>query len=129
VDRVSQWLATQGIDNVSALHEIRVELRATRHVIVYETPAGWWGASTETHVVTLTADPFQKLEPKPSRRTEWTGPRRNRQARPIEKSIGRACAFALASRGCRAAVGTAQLAARVRRRPPRALPVVIEPIV
>ena len=59
--RVGQWLDAHGIAEASAIHEIRVEQRATRRVIVYEVPGRSCHTGrdtpTETHVVSLTVDP------------------------------------------------------------------------
>lgn len=60
VDAVSAWLEANSVDDVSAVHDIRVEQRATRQAFVFERPmlpGGGRGAVTETHVVTLTAAP------------------------------------------------------------------------
>lgn len=59
--RVGKWLAAHGIDDASAIHEIRVEQRAARRVIAYEAPVlstrPTRETPTETHVVTLTTEP------------------------------------------------------------------------
>lgn len=65
VDEVSRWLAANGIEDASGVHEIRVEQRASRQVVVYEVPPFAWATTrtplteTETHVVKLTAAPPQ----------------------------------------------------------------------
>jgi hypothetical protein len=72
VDAVSAWLAAHGIaDQVSGAHEIRVEQRATRRVIVFEAPTALAALAaamgqptrdgcercTETWVVALVCEP------------------------------------------------------------------------
>lgn len=53
---VKAWLDAHDLDEVSGLHEIRVEQRAGRRVIVYER-ARLWARPTETWVVTCLLDP------------------------------------------------------------------------
>jgi hypothetical protein len=58
--RVSRWLRKLGIPDASAVHEIRVEQRATRRAVVYEAPGrGLVGKTdnSETTVITCTAEP------------------------------------------------------------------------
>jgi hypothetical protein len=58
-DAVTAWLAAHGI-SPSAVHDIRVEQRATRRVVVFEASRyglSARGTKTETYVVTLTAEP------------------------------------------------------------------------
>lgn len=67
VEAVSSWFRANDIHDVSAIHDVRVEQRATRRVIVYEAPtaeaafihalSGRGSNSTETHVVTLMVEP------------------------------------------------------------------------
>lgn len=58
---VSAWFGQVGADDVSAVHEVRVEQRATRRVVVFEQPHGFWltsrRAPTRTRVVTCEVDP------------------------------------------------------------------------
>lgn len=58
---IREWLGANGAEDVSAVHEIRVEQRAKRRVIVFERPIRVFRptkeSATETHVVTLTVDP------------------------------------------------------------------------
>jgi hypothetical protein len=59
VTKVQAWLAAHDLDMVSAAHEIRVEQRATRRVIVVQQ-ARFFGRcpdNTETRAVTLIAEP------------------------------------------------------------------------
>ncbi len=55
---VKAWLDAHDLGEVSGAHEIRVEQRATRRVIVFER-APLWSHATETWVVTCTIDPPQ----------------------------------------------------------------------
>lgn len=55
VRQVADWLDAHGLHVVSAVHEIRIERRADRQVIVYE--AGLLGGTTETRATTLTVAP------------------------------------------------------------------------
>jgi hypothetical protein len=63
VTAVKEWLDANGAESVSGVHEIRVEQRATRQVIVYEAVPGWhlkaarFVDDTETHVTTMTVPP------------------------------------------------------------------------
>lgn len=69
VDAVTAWFTANGIEGVISDREVRVEQRATRRVAVYEeyTPAAALalalgarrsrGATTQTRVVTLAAEP------------------------------------------------------------------------
>ena len=58
VETVTGWLRAHDLDDVNGLHEIRVQQRATRRVIVVER-AHPWSQTTETWAVTCTIDPPQ----------------------------------------------------------------------
>lgn len=59
VAAVFTWLGAHGVDEVSGLHEIRVEQRTARRVTVVERPVAGLASSTatETWVITCAADP------------------------------------------------------------------------
>ena len=68
VDAVAAWFAENGVGySVVATHEVRVEQRATRRVIVFETTARPYfiarSCRTVARVVTLTTDPPEITTP------------------------------------------------------------------
>jgi hypothetical protein len=62
VTAVGEWAGANGAENVSAIHEVRVEQRATRRAIVFESPASRQDG-TETWVVTLKPEPPEITTP------------------------------------------------------------------
>ncbi|MFD6565410.1 hypothetical protein [Micromonospora profundi] len=57
VAAVTAWLHAHGLYRVSGRHEVRVEQRTSRRVIVVEELHGWSDDATQTRVVTCTVDP------------------------------------------------------------------------
>ncbi|MEV4212558.1 hypothetical protein [Micromonospora sp. NPDC049662] len=57
VATVAGWLGAHQLHRVSGRHEIRIEQRAARRVVVVEELVGWSSSATQTRVVTCTIDP------------------------------------------------------------------------
>jgi hypothetical protein len=57
VTAVKAWLDAHDLDGVSGVHEIRIEQRLTRRVIVVERARHGWMKQTETWAVTCHTDP------------------------------------------------------------------------